>query len=47
VAQALVALGIDLGKLYTAGDLQGGMEEAEKLLGFEVRRSGGPAGTHP
>ncbi len=36
VAQALVALGIDLGKFNTAGDLQGGMEVAERLLGYRV-----------
>jgi rsbT co-antagonist protein RsbR len=41
VAQALVALGIDLAKLNTVGDLQGGIEEAERLLGFEVVRTGG------
>jgi rsbT co-antagonist protein RsbR len=39
VAQALVALGIDLGKLNTVGDLQGGIEEAERLLGYRVVRS--------
>ena len=33
VAQALVALGIELSKLNTVGDLQGGIEEAERLLG--------------
>jgi rsbT co-antagonist protein RsbR len=36
VAQALVGLGLDLGKLNTAGDLQGGIEEAERLLGYRV-----------
>jgi rsbT co-antagonist protein RsbR len=36
VAQSLVALGIDLGKLRTIGDLQGGLEEAEQLLGYRV-----------
>jgi rsbT co-antagonist protein RsbR len=36
VAQSLVALGIDLTKLNTMGDLQGGMEEAERLLGFRM-----------
>jgi rsbT co-antagonist protein RsbR len=36
VAQALVALGIDLGKINTAGNLQGGIEEAERLLGYRV-----------
>ncbi len=33
VAQALVALGVDLTRLTTVGDLQGGLEEAERLLG--------------
>jgi rsbT co-antagonist protein RsbR len=36
VAQALVALGIDLGPITTSGDLQGGLEEAERLLGYKV-----------
>jgi rsbT co-antagonist protein RsbR len=36
VAQSLVALGIDLTKLNTVGDLQGGMEEAEAQLGYRV-----------
>jgi len=36
VAQSLVALGIDLTKLNTVGDLQGGMEEAERLLGYRM-----------
>ena len=36
VAQSLVGLGIDLTKLNTVGDLQGGMEEAERYLGFKV-----------
>jgi len=36
VAQSLVALGIDLTKLNTVGDLQGGMEEAERLLGLRM-----------
>jgi len=36
VAQALVALGIDLGPIMTSGDLQGGLEEAERLLGYKV-----------
>jgi rsbT co-antagonist protein RsbR len=36
VAQSLVALGIDLTKLNTVGDLQGGLEEAERLLGLRV-----------
>lgn len=39
VAQSLVALGIDLGTLTTVGDLQGGIEEAERLLGYRVVRA--------
>jgi len=36
VAQSLVALGVDLSKVNTVGDLQGGMEEAERVLGYKV-----------
>lgn len=36
VAQALVALGIDLDKFNTVGDLQGGIELAERLLGYRL-----------
>jgi rsbT co-antagonist protein RsbR len=36
VAQSLATLGIDLAKLNTVGDLQGGIEEAERLLGYRV-----------
>jgi rsbT co-antagonist protein RsbR len=39
VAQALVGLGIDLAKINTVGDLQGGIEEAERLLGYRVVRT--------
>jgi rsbT co-antagonist protein RsbR len=38
VAQSLVTLGVDLSKLNAVGDLQGGLEEAERLLGYEVIR---------
>lgn len=38
VAQALVVLGIDLSRLNTVGDLQGGIEEAERLLGLRIVR---------
>jgi len=38
VAQSLVALGIELTKLNTVGDLQGGVEEAERILGYRVRQ---------
>jgi rsbT co-antagonist protein RsbR len=27
---------VDLGKMSTVGDLQGGIEEAERLLGYKV-----------
>lgn len=33
VAQSLVTLGVDLSRLNTIGDLQGGLEEAERILG--------------
>ncbi len=36
IAQTLVTIGVDLGKMNTVGDLQGGIEEAERLLGYTV-----------
>jgi rsbT co-antagonist protein RsbR len=36
IAQTLVTIGVDLGKMNTVGDLQGGIEEAERLLGYKV-----------
>lgn len=42
VAQSLVALGIDLNKLRTIGDLQGGLEEAEEILGYRMQLAQGP-----
>lgn len=36
IAQTLVTIGVDLGKMTTVGDLQGGLEEAEKLLGYRA-----------
>jgi rsbT co-antagonist protein RsbR len=36
VAQSLVALGIDLAPFVTVGDLQGGVEDAERILGYRV-----------
>jgi len=39
IAQTLVRIGVDLSKMNTVGDLQGGIEEAERLLGFTVRRA--------
>jgi rsbT co-antagonist protein RsbR len=40
VAQSLVELGIDLTRLNTVGDLQGGIEEGERLLGFRLVHEG-------
>jgi rsbT co-antagonist protein RsbR len=36
IAQTLVTLGVELGKVNAVGDLQGGIEEAERLLGYQV-----------
>ena len=41
IAHTLVTLGVDLSKIHTMGDLQGGLEEAERLLGFRVTRKDG------
>ncbi|MFF0532986.1 STAS domain-containing protein [Nocardia amikacinitolerans] len=40
IALTLVTIGLDLSKMNAVGDLQGGIEEAERLLGYEVSRSG-------
>jgi rsbT co-antagonist protein RsbR len=42
IAQTLVALGLELSKLNTVGDLQGGIEEAERYLGYKVIRESEP-----
>jgi rsbT co-antagonist protein RsbR len=42
IAQTIVDLGVDLGMLKTVGDLQGGLEEAERMLGY---RDAGAAAT--
>jgi rsbT co-antagonist protein RsbR len=42
IAQTLVTIGVDLSKMNTIGDLQGGLEEAERLLGYTVTRSSEP-----
>ena len=47
VAQSLVALGIELSKLNTVGDLQGGLEEAERILGYRVLTTATDAGPAP
>src|SRR6059036_3396950 len=36
IAQTLVHIGVNLSKMTTVGDLQGGIEEAERLLGHRV-----------
>jgi len=40
IAQTLVTIGVELGKMTTVGDLQGGIEEAERLLGYKVIQQG-------
>jgi len=37
IAQTLVDLGVDLGMMRTVGDLQGGLEEAERLIGVKTK----------
>jgi rsbT co-antagonist protein RsbR len=39
IAQTLVRIGVDLSKMNTIGDLQSGIEAAERQLGFRVTRS--------
>ena len=41
IAQTLVTLGVELGKVNAVGDLQGGIEEAERLLGYQVSSRAG------
>src|SRR6266513_2593937 len=36
IAQTLVTIGVDLSKVNAVGDLQGGIEEAERFLGYKV-----------
>src|SRR5574341_1539590 len=36
IAQTLVVIGVDLTKMDTVGDLQGGIEKAERMLGYKV-----------
>ena len=46
IAQTIVDLGVDLGMLKTVGDLQGGLEEAERMLGYRDARLGGHRKQH-
>lgn len=43
ISRMLVTLGVDLSKLTTIGDLQGGLEEANRMLGYRVVASDGEA----
>jgi rsbT co-antagonist protein RsbR len=36
IAETLVTLGVDLSKMNAVGDLQGGIEEAERFLGYKA-----------
>src|SRR3954470_4025014 len=45
IAQTLVDLGVDLGMMRTVGDLQGGLEEAERLVGHRAPPPTRPAPT--
>ncbi len=36
LAQALVAIGVDLSQVKTTVDLQSGLEEAKRLLGYKL-----------
>lgn len=38
IAHTLVTIGVDLTKIITVGDLQGGIEEAERKLGYRVQQ---------
>ena len=40
IAQTLVTIGVDLSKMNAVGDLQGGIEEAERQLGYTVNITG-------
>jgi rsbT co-antagonist protein RsbR len=42
IALTMVTLGIDLGPAHTVGDLQNGIEHAERLLGYRVEKIGDP-----
>jgi len=43
IAQTLVTIGVNLSKMNAVGDLQGGIEEAERLLGYKVMMAVGEA----
>jgi rsbT co-antagonist protein RsbR len=43
IAQTLVRIGVDLGKLNTRGDLQSGVEDAWRLLGHTITKVEAPS----
>lgn len=47
IAQTLVTIGVDLSKMNAVGDLQGGIEEAERLLGYKVMLTSEPPVAEP
>jgi rsbT co-antagonist protein RsbR len=47
IAQTLVTLGVDLTMMNTVGDLQGGIETAERQLGYKVIREMGGRNSEP
>jgi rsbT co-antagonist protein RsbR len=42
MAQILVTIDVDLIKMKTVGDMQGGIEEAERALGYKVAQLPAP-----
>ena len=40
IAETLVTIGVDLSKMNTIGDLQSGLEEAERMLGYSSGQDG-------
>ena len=36
IAQTIVTIGVDLSRIETVGDLQGGLDRADRLLGYRV-----------
>ena len=47
IAQTLVDLGVDLSMMRTVGDLQGGLEEAERLISYKPTKTSEPSGAAP
>ena len=47
IAQTLVTIGVDLSKMNAVGDLQGGIEEAERQLGYKVMQVKETAAAEP